>query len=90
LDTQPTLPTVRRDAGVNCIDAEAAMARPSKPYHHSKTNDPVPGLYKCKDGRWRIVATGYKFTEQNEDRAIDKFYKLARALNVRPWELLRG
>jgi hypothetical protein len=30
-------------------------------------------LYKCPDGRWRINATGQKFTEHDERRAISKF-----------------
>jgi len=31
------------------------------------------GLYRCPDGRWRINATGAKFTEADERRAVQKF-----------------
>jgi integrase len=83
LDTPGSFGAVRRDVGEDCIDPEAAMARPSKPYHHSRTNDPVPGLYRSKkDGRWRIVATGQKFTEPDEDKAIEYFERVMK--RVRP------
>jgi hypothetical protein len=58
------------------------MARPSKPHHRSWDNTPVPGLYKCSDGRWRILATGKKFTEPDEHKAIEHFERVMR--QVRP------
>lgn len=46
--------------------------RPSRPYRTSWGKD-IEGLYKCPDGRWRINATGQKFTEHDERRAVAKF-----------------
>src|SRR5688500_8045644 len=50
-----------------------AMGRPPKPYRPSWGGDPIPGLYKCPDGRWRINATGKRFTEPDERVAIARF-----------------
>lgn len=55
-----------------------AMGRPQKPYTCSWTDHTgkqvvVPGLYRCPDGRWRINATGAKFSERDERRAVQKF-----------------
>jgi hypothetical protein len=55
-----------------------AMGRPQKPYKCSWPGpdgrpELVPGLYKCPDGRWRINATGQKFTEPDERRAVQRF-----------------
>jgi len=50
-----------------------ARGRRQIPYRPSWGGDPIPGLYKCPDGRWRINATGQKFTEHDERRAISKF-----------------
>lgn len=55
-----------------------AMGRPTRPYRASWPGpdgrpEEFPGLYKCPDGRWRIVATGTKFTEADERRAVAKF-----------------
>jgi integrase len=49
------------------------MARPQKPHHQSWDNRPVVGLYRCPDGRWRINATGEKFTCHDEREAIRRF-----------------
>lgn len=50
-----------------------ARGRRQKPYTPTWGGDPIPGLYKCPDGRWRINATGQKFTEHDERLAISKF-----------------
>src|SRR5690242_19445012 len=50
-----------------------AMGRPPKPYRPSWGGDPISGLARQTDGRWRIVATGERFTEIDERRAIQKF-----------------
>ena len=46
--------------------------RHSKPYRTSQGEE-IQGLYHCPDGRWRIVATGERFTEPDETRAVAKF-----------------
>lgn len=49
------------------------MPRPQKPYQ-TTWGEVIPGLSKApNDGRWRIVETGQKFTEPDEQRAIAKF-----------------
>lgn len=42
----------------------------------------MPGLYKCPDGRWRISATGAKFTEPDERRAVARFLTAQQAPTV--------
>ncbi|HEV2294070.1 MAG TPA: tyrosine-type recombinase/integrase [Tepidisphaeraceae bacterium] len=38
---------------------------------------PIPGLARRpSDGRWRIVETGFTFTEPNEARALERFHEL--------------
>ena len=49
------------------------MARRQKPYTPSWGGDPIVGLYRCPDGRWRINATGDKFTCHDERQAIGRF-----------------
>jgi hypothetical protein len=56
-----------------------ARGRRQVPYRPSWGGDPIPGLYKCPDGRWRINATGQKFTEHDEARAIEKFYAMTKS-----------
>ena len=55
-----------------------AMGRPQKPYTCSwlgrdGKHPTISGLYKWPDGRWRINATGRKFTEPDERRAVQRF-----------------
>jgi hypothetical protein len=50
-----------------------ARGRPQVPDRPSFGGDPIVGLYRCPDGRWRINATGDKFTERDEHRAIARF-----------------
>jgi hypothetical protein len=54
----------------------ARTGRPQRPYQPTFGGDPIPGLYKCPDGRWRITQTGQKFTESDERRAIQRFFAL--------------
>ncbi len=46
--------------------------RRQKPFQ-SKVFGVVAGLARDTDGRWRILATGQKFTEPDERRAIARF-----------------
>jgi hypothetical protein len=39
----------------------------------------ISGLDRQSDGRWRIIESGYRFTEANESRAIQKFRQLTSA-----------
>jgi hypothetical protein len=48
------------------------MARPQKPYRTS-WGEYVPGLLKLADGRWRIVSTGERFSEEDEFTAGARF-----------------
>jgi hypothetical protein len=50
-----------------------ARGRHQKPYQPSWGGDPVVGLYRCHDGRWRINAINHRYTEADERRAIQKF-----------------
>ena len=52
-----------------------AMGRPAIPYV-MKDGTIVPGLYHCPDGRWRVNATGAKFTEHDERLAVKRFREL--------------
>jgi len=52
-----------------------ARGRPQRPYKCSWDGDLVEGLYKCPDGPWRINATGEKFSEPDERRAVQRFYE---------------
>lgn len=36
-------------------------------------SQPVPGVYRCAGNRWRITATGRKFIEPDERKAVDRF-----------------
>jgi hypothetical protein len=55
--------------------------RPQKPYQTS-WNVPIAGLARDPDGRWRVVATGKRFTEHDERRAVARFYDMTRAARV--------
>src|SRR5436309_3546255 len=47
--------------------------RKPKPYVCPWNNETVDGLYRCPDGRWRINATGEKFTERDPILAVGEF-----------------
>lgn len=49
------------------------MARPFKPYFAPWLNKTIDGLYRGKDGRWRITATGERFREPDERLAVARF-----------------
>jgi hypothetical protein len=49
--------------------------RPSKP-HRAATGEHIDGLYRCPDGRWRITATGERFTEPDEALAVARYLRL--------------
>jgi hypothetical protein len=52
------------------------MARPQRPHKCTWDGKLIQGLYKCPDGRWRINATGQKFTEPDERRAVARFLSM--------------
>lgn len=47
--------------------------RKPKPFVCPWNNETVDGLYRCTDGRWRIVATGTKFSESDARLAVLRF-----------------
>jgi hypothetical protein len=55
------------------VELPMARGRPQVPYRPKAGGPPIAGLYRCPDGRWRINATGEKFTEHDEHRAIARF-----------------
>ena len=59
----------------------AKIGRKQKPYE-SKLYGMIPGLARDTNGRWRVVATGYRWTEASEERAIARFHELAKAQPV--------
>ena len=61
-----------------------SAGRPIKPYVTS-WNEPIAGLTRCKDGRWRIAATEERLSEQDERRAVERF----RAKVAKPAESVR-
>ena len=71
------------------------VGRPTRPYRCSWPGpdgqpDVVNGLYKCPDGRWRIVSTGQKFTEPDERQAVARFRKWQVENNPMPTVRLSG
>ena len=52
--------------------------RPPKAYR-TTWGEVISGLDRQSDGRWRIIESGYRFTEANESRAIQKFRQLTSA-----------
>lgn len=60
--------------------------RPLKPYVTS-WGVPVPGLAYDTDRRWRVVATGRKFTEPDERLAVIRFRQLTDAAKSEPLEI---
>jgi integrase len=52
----------------------AKIGRPQKPYQPSWPGaEPIPGLLRRPDGRWKILATGHRYTEHDERRAVARF-----------------
>jgi hypothetical protein len=49
--------------------------RKQKPYQAS-WGEIIPGLAHDTSGRWRVVSTGFRFSEADERRAIDRFRAL--------------
>lgn len=47
--------------------------RPQRPHKCSWNGKLIDGLYHCPDGRWRINATGQKFSEPDERLAVARF-----------------
>ncbi len=55
------------------------MAKLGRKAQHFTTTggDVIPGLIHQKDGRWRILASGKRFTAGTEAEAVATFYRLA-------------
>lgn len=49
--------------------------RPARNYV-SKLYGEIDGLTKLDDGRWKIRASKYRFSEQDEGKAVRRFYEL--------------
>ena len=45
-------------------------------HYKTKMGEVVVGLARDTDGRWRIMATGQRFTEPDECKAVEKFRDL--------------
>lgn len=58
------------------------MGRPKKPYQTS-WGDIIPCLARDTDGRWRIIATGKRFTEPDERRAVARFHAMHQPETVK-------
>jgi len=43
----------------------------------------IVGLAKDTDGRWRVMATGQRFVEADERKAVEKFYTMTGQINPR-------
>lgn len=57
--------------------ANARQARPKlKPYQPGYGGTPIAGLVRDRDLRWRIVATGYRFSEKDERVPITRAKRL--------------
>jgi integrase len=52
--------------------------RKQKP-HRTEWGATIYGLAHDSDGRWRVVATGHRYREADERRAVAKFYELTGA-----------
>jgi hypothetical protein len=50
--------------------------RKTKPFHADWLDRTIDGLVHQPDGRWRIAATGERFTEPDERLAVARFFKL--------------
>lgn len=60
---------------------QGRRGRPRKSYTTS-WGEPVEGLARDTDGRWRIVETGYRYSEADERRAVARFRQLHRPERV--------
>ena len=54
------------------MSSKSRRGRPTVP-HKTAWGEEVHGLYKCPDGRYRINATGEKYTEHDERLAVKRF-----------------
>jgi hypothetical protein len=52
------------------------IGRKQRHFEDPKSGNPVVGLSRMTDGRWRIIGTQTRFSEDDPARAIEKFYKL--------------
>jgi integrase len=59
--------------GMNTIKRKVGR----KPQNYvTSSNETINGLMRQPDGRWKIIATGQRFTEPDENLAIAHFYRL--------------
>lgn len=68
----------------------ATAGRKAK-FYVTSDNKPIEGLDRKADGRWRVVETGFRFTEPDEQKAIERFYRLTgaddrAAAKAKKWE----
>jgi hypothetical protein len=66
------------------------MAKIGRKQKHYQASDgsTITGLCRQPDGRWRIITgpqAGYRFTEADESRAIDKYRQLTRGQTPMVW-----
>jgi integrase len=57
----------------------AKKGRPANYLRHPVTGNPVVGLARCNDGRYRVITTGDKFTASSDAVAIERFLRLKTA-----------
>ncbi|MCX5661534.1 MAG: hypothetical protein NTW19_17790, partial [Planctomycetota bacterium] len=53
------------------MTVQGKAGRPQKPYR-TTWGELIDGLARGKDERWRIIATGFRFTEASERLAVAK------------------
>ena len=59
------------------VNSIQKRGRKRKPFTCSwDDGKPIHGLYHQPDGRWRVVATGYRFSESDERLAVKRFLEL--------------
>lgn len=50
--------------------------RKQLPYQSPTTGKTIDGLSRMKDGRWRVIGTQTRFSEPDEQKAIERFLKM--------------
>jgi hypothetical protein len=56
-------------------ETKSKRGRKEKPYQQAN-GQYVNGLRRRPDGRWVVISTGKMFTEADETKAIERFYRL--------------
>src|SRR5260221_1823392 len=72
------------------VTTKKKRGRKLKP-HVAADGTTINGLARRpSDGRWRIIATGYTFTEPEEEKAIDRFRELTGGMTDRMRERMES